>query len=223
MSTNKINVVKPFILMMYGFPGVGKSSFAKQLADELGAIHLQEDRVRVDLFGENNSPGAYKGAKKVINYMSQSFLKAGISVIYDSSAIRSSERRKVREIAHLSKSQPILIWLQSDPETAYERTQKRDRRKSEEKYAEQYTEETYRNILSHMQNPEMNENYIVISGKHAFNSQRSAVVKRLFDLGVISASDMSSNVVKPGLTNLVPKPNVQLRGDIVHRNISIRN
>ena len=38
MGNHKITIAKPFILMMYGFPGVGKSAFAKQLAEELGVI-----------------------------------------------------------------------------------------------------------------------------------------------------------------------------------------
>ncbi len=221
MGNHKITIAKPFILMMYGFPGVGKSAFAKQLAEELGVIHLQEDRVRVDLFGENNSPGAYKGAKKVVNYIAQTFLKNGMSVVYDSSSMRASERKKVRELAHANKAHAVLVWLQTDPETAFDKAAKRDRRRSEEKYSADYDEQTYREILSYMQNPEMNENYIVVSGKHTFSSQRSAVIKRFYEIGVISADDMASNVVKPGLTNLVPKPVIHTRGDMIRRNISI--
>lgn len=222
MSTHKLTMAKPFILMMYGFPGVGKSAFAKQLAEELGVIHLQEDRVRVDLFGENSSAGAYKGAKKVVNYMAQNFLKNGISVIYDSSTIRSSERKKVRELAHANKAESLLVWLQTDPETAFDKAAKRDRRKSEEKYSAEYDEQTYREILSHMQNPELNENYIVVSGKHTFHSQRSAVIKKLYDLGVIAPDDIGNHVVKPGLTNLIPKPAPKTHDGMINRNIFIR-
>lgn len=219
--SNKITPVKPFILMLYGFPGSGKTSFSRQLSEELGIIHLQEDKIRVDLFGDNVSAGAIKGAKKVLNYMAHDYLKAGISIVYDASVIRASERRKVRELAHQTKSSSLLVWLQADPESTFDRTQNRDRRKADDKYALEYTEDDYRTILSHMQNPE-HEDYIVVSGKHTFSSQRSAVIKKLFDKGLIDIKDMSAKTVKPGLTNLIPKSPVQMRGDILQRNISIR-
>ena len=219
--THKITPIKPFIIMMYGFPGSGKTAFARQMSEELGVVHLQEDKIRADLFGDNISPGAFKGSRKVLNYMAHDYLKAGISIIYDAGIIRVSERRKVRELAHSTKSTSILVWLQADPETTFDRTQKRDHRKADDKYSFQYDEDTYRNILAHMQNPE-NEDYIVVSGKHTFSSQRSAVIKKLFDLHLITISELASNTVKPGLTNLIPKSPIQMRGDIMHRNISIR-
>ncbi len=219
--THKITPIKPFIIMMYGFPGSGKTAFARQMSEELGVVHLQEDKIRADLFGDNISAGAFKGSRKVLNYMAHDYLKAGISIIYDAGIIRASERRKVRELAHSTKSTSILVWLQADPETTFDRTQKRDHRKADDKYSFQYDEDTYRNILAHMQNPE-NEDYIVVSGKHTFSSQRSAVIKKLFDLHLITISELASNTVKPGLINLVPKSPIQMRGDIMHRNISIR-
>ncbi len=220
--SSKITPIKPFIIMMYGFPGSGKTAFSRQISEELGIIHLQEDKIRFDLFGDNTSPGAFKGSRKVLNYMAHDYLRAGISIIYDAGVIRASERRKVREIAHMSKATSILVWLQADPETTFDRTQKRDHRKADDKYSFEYDEETYRDILNHMQNPEMNEDYIVVSAKHTFSSQRSAVIKKLFDLHLISVDEMSSNTVKPGLTNLIPKSAVQMRGDIMHRNVPIR-
>ena len=91
--THKITPIKPFIIMMYGFPGSGKTAFARQMSEELGVVHLQEDKIRADLFGDNISAGAFKGSRKVLNYMAHDYLKAGISIIYDAGIIRASERR----------------------------------------------------------------------------------------------------------------------------------
>jgi predicted kinase len=219
--SSKVTPSKPFVLMMYGFPGSGKTSFSRQMSEELGIIHLQEDKIRHDLFGNNDSPGAHKATRKVMDFMTRDYLKAGISLMYDAHVIRAIDRRKVREMAHEAKAVSLLIWLQVDPEATFERTQKRDRRKADDKYAQEYDEETYRYILGQMQNPN-NEDYIVVSGKHTFSTQHSSVIKRLFDMRVLTAKDASANVVKPELMNLVPKSNIQMRGDIIHRNISIR-
>lgn len=218
---SKISPSKPFIVMMYGFPGAGKTSFARQLSEELGIIHLQEDKIRHDLFGPSISTVALKAAHKIMNFMAHDYLKAGISLVYDASVIRVSDRRKVREITHETRAKSLLVWLQVDPETTFERTTKRDRRKSDDKYAIEYDEEMYRTILSHMQNP-ANEDYLVVSGKHTFVTQKSSVTKRLFDMNVLAAEDTSPSVVKPELMNLVPKPTIQMRGDMLRRNISIR-
>lgn len=96
----------------------------------------------------------------------------------------------------------------------------RDMRKSDDKYAKPYTKQTFDQYISAMQNP-ANEDYMVISGKHTFNTQRSAVVKKLYELGVVNAESASTNVVKPGMVNLVPKINGG-RVDMSRRNITIK-
>ena len=70
-----------------------------------------------------------------------------------------------------------------------------------------------------MQNPTSNEDYIVVSGKHLYNMQQSAVISKLRTNGVLSQDDANPHVIKPGLVNLVPN---QGRVDMARRNISIR-
>jgi hypothetical protein len=72
-----------------------------------------------------------------------------------------------------------------------------------------------------MQNPQ-NEEYIVISGKHTFDSQLSAFLKRLRELGLVPGTDgVNAKVIKPGLVNLIPNPAAG-RVDLTRRNITIR-
>ena len=219
--SSKISLTKPFILYMYGFPGAGKTAFSRQFGEELGVIHLQEDKILHDLLGVAKNPKTSVIARKIMDFMTEEYLKAGIPVVYDAGVLRASQRRSLREMAHRNKAATILVWFQIDPETTFERTQKRDRRKADDKYATEYTEDEYRTVLSHMQNPKM-EDYVVVSGKHTFGSQRSSVFKKMLDMGLISSGDAVSGMTKPGLTNLVPKSKIQMRGDIIQRNISIR-
>jgi hypothetical protein len=73
-----------------------------------------------------------------------------------------------------------------------------------------------------MQNPTMAEDYVVISGKHVFNTQLSAIMKKLNDMNIIHLDEMNTGVAKPGLVNRVP--NLQSgRVDLGRRrNIMIR-
>jgi predicted kinase len=217
----KIYPQKPFLMLFYGYPGAGKTSFVRQFCDAVQAAHLQADRIRGELFEQ---PRYDKQENDIVthlmNYMTEEFLAAGLSVAYDVNAMRTKQRRALYDMAYKYHAQPILIWFQMDPETAFARNVKRDRRRADDKHAAAWDRSTYDNIVAHMQNPATGEDYAVISGKHLFNMQRSAVVSRLRSLGVLAADDASNQVVKPGLVNLVPKS--QGRFDASRRNISIR-
>jgi predicted kinase len=219
---SKLHLNRPTLITLYGFPGSGKSFFGRQLAEELGAAHLQGDRIRYELF---ESPRYDKQENQVVNhlmeYMAEEFLRAGISVVFDTNAARAAYRRQLRDLARRVKAQHALIWLQIDIESAFLRVVKRDRRKADDKYAAPMDRSAFDDQLGQMQNPVQTEDYIVISGKHTFNTQRSAVAKKLYDMGLLTADAASSSMVRPELVNLVPQ---QARGrtDIARRNIFIR-
>jgi len=216
----KIYPAKPFLLMFYGFPGAGKTYFARQFCENVQAAHLQADRIRGELF---EKPRYDKQENDVVmqlmDYMSEEFLSAGLSVAYDVNAMRAAQRHALRDLAHRCHAQPLLVWFQMDPDTAFTRNVKRDRRRADDKYAAQWDRTTFENIISHMQNPAIAEDYAVISGKHLFGMQQSAVVSKLRSLGVLNADDVNSRVIKPGMVNLVPN---QGRVDLARRNVTIR-
>lgn len=217
---SKIHLNKPTLLFMYGFPGVGKTHFARELCDVVQAAHVQGDRIRFELF---ESPRYDKQENEIVNhlmdYMASEFLSAGISVVYDINAMRSSHRRELREMARKASAAHLLIWLQIDSESAYLRATRRDRRKNDDKYAMPIDQHIFDKQLGYMQNPQ-NEDYIVISGKHTFGTQRNAVMKKLYDMGLVG-TDGQVSVAKPGLVNLIPNP-MAGRVDPTRRNIVIR-
>jgi predicted kinase len=208
--------------MLYGYPGAGKTYFARQLSDHLQAAHVHGDRIRGELF---ETPRYDKEENEVIvqlmNYMTGEFLNAGMSVIYDTNAMRVAGRRSLRELARKHRAHPLLIWFQIDHESAFARSGNRDRRRADDKYAGPTDRATLERLAGAMQNPQ-NEDYIVISGKHTFDTQLSAFMKRTRELGLVPANgDVSSKVVKPGLVNLIPNPAAG-RVDMARRNIMIR-
>jgi predicted kinase len=212
---------KPALFMLYGFPGSGKTYFARQFAENIGAVHLQSDRVRYELFEDPRyDEQENQIVSHLMQYMSEEFLRAGLSVIYDGDVTKASTRRDVREVAFDTKSYSLLVWPQIDIESAFARVAKRDRRKSDDKYAHNLDRRTYEAAISKMQNPSAAEDYVVISGKHNYQTQQNAVIKKLFDAGIISAQNAQAGLVKPGLVNLVPNA-LSGRVDNSRRNISI--
>lgn len=218
---SKIVLSKPVLICLYGYPGSGKSYVARHLAEVIQSVHVSADRIRSELF-EHPRYDAQENAivGHLMNYMSEEFLNAGVSVVYDTSALRVAQRRKLRELSRHYHSEYMLIWLQVDLDSAYARTQNRDRRTSDDKYAEPQTRLTFDKQVSGMQNPQ-NEDYLVISGKHTFSTQKSAIINRLYQLGLMESGAMQSSIAKPGLINLVPNPHAG-RVDLSRRNITIR-
>lgn len=218
----KLLPARPLLVLLYGFPGSGKTFFARQLCEQIVATHVQGDRIRSELFEEpTNSKDENNIVTSLMNYMAGEFLNAGVSVVYDTNAMRASQRRALRNMAVKAGAETILVWLQIDTESAFQRANKRDGRKTDDKYAQAIDRTTFNTLAGGMQNPEMTERYLVISGKHVFTTQKSAILRHLLDRKLIDLDPNANQIGKPGLVNLVPNPSAG-RVDMSRRNITIR-
>jgi predicted kinase len=214
-------LAKPVLIILYGFPGSGKSFFGRQISSDIGAAHVNGDQLRFEFF---ENPLFNKEEDDVVEhlslYMVEQFLQTGTSVVYDTNASRTAQRRLLRDIAARTKTEVITVWLQLDMETAFDRVVKRDRRKADDKFSRSMDRTTFESVISRMQNPSLLEDSVVVSGKHTFVSQKNATYKKLLEKGLLNL-DSNSKVVKPELVNLVPN-SLGGRVDETRRNIVIR-
>src|SRR3989344_8227855 len=125
---NKIIPSKPLFIVLYGFPGSGKTHFARQLCETIHAAHVNGDRLRYELFDQPRYDKREDDVvEHIMQYMAEEFLNAGLSVIYDVNAMRINKRRTLRDMARKVHAEPLLIWLQIDSDSAFARVSKRDR------------------------------------------------------------------------------------------------
>lgn len=214
----KIQLKKPVFVILYGFPGSGKSHFARNLSDTLELAYVSNDRIRGELFEKPRFDVAENTVvEHLMEYMSEEFLNAGVSVVLDMNADKAGLRRHLKDVAAKRKAKTILIWFQIDTESAFSRIAGRDKRKIENKYSRNFDRTSFDSYVSSMQHPSNQEDYVVLSGKHSWPMQRSAILRKLFDMNLVTAEDVSKHVVKPGLVNLVPAGRV----DMSRRNINI--
>ncbi len=213
---------RPVLIILYGFPGSGKTFFSRQFSEEINAANINGDYLRNEFFDE---PTYNKDENEVVDHLSlfmvSQFLDTGVSVIYDASSIKKSERRILKDIARRAKADALIVWLQIDIESAFARVNSRDRRRVDDKYNRELDRTTFEAIISNMQNPALIEDYIVISGKHNFLTHKNAVMKKLYERGLINQETADNKMVKPGLVNRVPNL-LGGRVDATRRNISIR-
>lgn len=221
-NSERIEPMQPVLILLYGFPGSGKTYFARQFCEAVHAAHLEQDRIRYELFQQPRFSKQENAAlSRIMEYMASEFLSANISVVIDMNAMRVSQRKSLREMARQHKAATVVVWFQVDADTSYLRNEKRDRRKHDDRYALGYDVETFKQIASYMQHPDLTEDFVVVSGKHNFSGQLSSVVKKLADMKIIKTSAAAHKMIRPELVNLVPTP--QPKGQpSTRRNIVLR-
>ena len=84
---------KPTFTMVVGLVGSGKSTYAKQLAEETNAIICSSDAIREELCGDENSQDNNNEVFKILHSRIKENLKNGKNVIYDATNINSKRRR----------------------------------------------------------------------------------------------------------------------------------
>ncbi len=206
-TSGRIEPTQPILILLYGFPGAGKTYFSRQFCDAVHAAHLEQDRIRFELFQQPRYSKQENAAlNRILEYMANEFLTAGISVVIDMNAMRVSQRKSLREMARQHKAATLVVWFQVDADTAFLRNEKRDRRKIDDRFSVGYNVEAFKQMASYMQHPEPTEDFVVVSGKHSFAGQLSSVVKKMADMNTIKASVAAHKMIRPELVNLVPAP-----------------
>lgn len=216
---NKLALKTPLMILLYGFPGAGKTFLARNLAQEIKAAHVQSDKIKSMLFG-NSQEGQRETeiASQISEYMAQEFLSTGNSVVYDGDASRFKKRRQLRDMARASKAKTLLIWVQIDLNTAYTRGSNRNPKRTDDQYKANIDRPIFDSFISSMQNPNKFEEYIVLSGKHTYKMIRQVLIKKMLEMGLIDYSSIDQRLAKPTLVNLIPNH----RPDEPRRNIVIR-
>ncbi len=119
-------VAKPFLIVVIGLPGTGKSHFCRQLAQHLPAIILESDGLRKALFP---SPD-YSAAESVrlfraCHLLMERLLEKGIPLIFDATNLSEHNREYLYRIAERLGIKLVLVRVEAPPELVYQRLKER--------------------------------------------------------------------------------------------------
>lgn len=170
--------MKTTLFTMLGYPGSGKSYFARQLAEKIKTVRLNNDGMRSSIFEnptEHVNLHNYSVVYGAIDYAAHEILRAGYSVIYDANVNHVSERNKNAQIAAEHGADAIVVWVKTSPEQAMQRVGTRD------ETADQFrvTEETVAKHMQMLEEPAEDEKYVVIDGSLPFEEQYDSFEQQL--------------------------------------------
>ncbi|HEU5187370.1 MAG TPA: ATP-binding protein [Candidatus Saccharimonadales bacterium] len=171
-----LSLARPRILMLAGIPGAGKSTFASAFADMFGVSYISSDLLRAELFAD---PQFSKDEEAIIGrlqtYMVQEVIKNKRSFLLDGGCNTKTDRLKVEQCAKKNGYDTLVIWVQTNPDTAKSRATGRARTSDSHKPLP----EAVFTRLAKQFSPPTTEDYIVISGMHTFTTQVRTVLRKL--------------------------------------------
>ena len=107
----------PVLIILGGLPGVGKTTIAKELARQIGAVHVRIDSIEQGLRNSGRFTGAMDDSGYRVAYsVAEETLRCGRSVIADCVIrynLRETHGARLRSAAVLSGSRSkshVLIW-----------------------------------------------------------------------------------------------------------------
>ena len=175
-----LNLSKPLIIIMVGLPGAGKSFFAKQFSETFGAPTVSYDRLRFELFNDITfSKEEQVIVDRIAKYQIEELVKTKRTFLIDGGGNSHAERTKLQKIAKKHNYETLIVWVQVDDASARRRSFNRSSRKADDKYNRSLNSDEYQTQKKQLTPPKSNEQYIVISGKHTYNTQAKVVLRKL--------------------------------------------
>jgi len=138
LAVNRATAPAACMLIMHGVSGTGKSWYASQLAEELGAIQLRSDIERKRLFGyqadadtgSDVQTGIYSQAASERTYaqlarLASHVVAGGLTVIVDAAFLKLEERQRFQHLAQACDVPFAILHLEADEPTLVARITRR--------------------------------------------------------------------------------------------------
>lgn len=114
-SEQRSDVPRATLHVMVGLPGAGKTTRARQIEQEQGALRLTPDEWMIPLFGEAEAAGKRDVLEGRFVSLAIQVLRRGFDVVLDFGVWTRDERSALRQLAMLAGARCVLVYLPVDP------------------------------------------------------------------------------------------------------------
>ena len=156
---------QPIAYVICGFIGTGKTTFARKLEKETGAIRVTKDEWIIKIFGnkitlDNNFEVYDKNITKLATDIAFKILNAGKDVIIDEGFWVKSQRDDIKKKILQVGAKPIFYYVESSVEKMKERVINRSKNPTNDSF--EISEEMFNSYLKYWQAPDESENVRVV-------------------------------------------------------------
>ena len=159
-----MNKKQPIAYVICGFIGAGKTTFARKLEKETGAIRITKDEWVIKIFGnkitsDKNFEKYDKNITALATDIAFKILKSGGDVIIDEGFWVKSQRDDIKKRISEVGAKPILYYVECSVEKMRERVVARTKTPPEDSF--EISEEMFDIYLKYWQPPEEDEEFIL--------------------------------------------------------------
>ena len=202
-----LKLTPPLLIITMGYPGAGKTFFARQFAEMYNLPRLSEEAFRFELFEKPlfNTDEA-EIIERIFSYSLTQLMKTEHTIVCDGTFLKLAHRKRIYDLATQNGYRTLTVWLQTDFETSAKRAMARDRRSIDNRHSFPVDKDTFIKIANTLQRPVEKEQSVVVSGKHAFRSQCLTVLRKITSIysdGLLTGTTVNNPLAE---TSKSPRP-----------------
>ncbi len=154
----------PIVYVLCGFIGAGKTTFAKKLEEQTGAVRITKDEWLIRLIGNDPTIEGYADYDHKLCELSRDvafqLVEKGIDVILDEGFWEKEQRVELRRRIEALGAKEVLYYLETPIETIRERVVKRNVTLTKDSF--RISREMLDNYLTYWQPPREDEDYVLV-------------------------------------------------------------
>jgi predicted kinase len=155
---------KPTVYLICGFIGSGKTTFARKLEKETGAIRITKDEWMVRMFGNKPPDDKFEEYDEKICNISRdlafTLVKKGVDVIIDEGFWAREQRDEMKKRSQKSGAQAVLYYVRAPMEKMKTRVLERSKNPPQDSF--EISEKMFDYYTQYWKPPTEDEGFIIV-------------------------------------------------------------